>query len=362
MGPAKRSLRVFRNSQSASSDRTGRERTGRSTASQVPLGPAVHSSFTGSHAVYSARPQAGSPRWVSTFCRLRRDRPAGVRLRRAPLVRRRLSAGRSAAISRGSARPAAGRGRPGPGPARPVGRAGRGLLPPPRRRLSAWARRKGRWRGVGGERGARHGAGLGLEADVVAVLPVPAGHRALHAGALGAHRLQYPSARGAWRVCAALGGPGGAALALPRRARRRLRGRPEAAGRVWRPRRAGVAAPPAVPPPLPAQRVRCRGSAPPGEASVAALRAGGRRRGFRGRGGGRREEGRAGPGRGKAGLGRRARPVPAAGGGAAAFARARGLSPPRRQGLKAPGLHQLTCCPSCGRILVLVFHVLSLGV
>lgn len=83
---------------------------------------------------------------------------------------------------------------------------------------------------------------------------------------------------------------------------------------------------------------------------------------FSGQGGGRREEGRAGPGRGKAGLGRRARPVPAAGGGAAAFARARGLSPPRRQGLKAPGLHQLTCCPSCGRILVLVFHVLSLGV
>lgn len=90
-------------------------------------------------------------------------------------------------------------------------------------------------------------------------------------------------------------GARGAALALPRRARRRLRGRPEAAGRVWRPRRAGVAAPPAVPPPLPAQRVRCRGSAPPGEASVAALRAGGRRRGFWGGGGGGGR--RAGPGR-----------------------------------------------------------------
>lgn len=37
-----------------------------------------------------------------------------------------------------------------------------------------------------------HGAGAGLEADVLVLLPVPAGHGALHAGALGADRLQYP--------------------------------------------------------------------------------------------------------------------------------------------------------------------------
>lgn len=105
-------------------------------------------------------------------------------------------------------------GPPGPGGQRAPGRgAGRGAGPrrgralrrrrrreggsraatAPRHR-SAWARRGAS--GGRGERGARHGAGLGLEADVVAVLPVPAGHRALHAGALGAHRLQYPSAGG----------------------------------------------------------------------------------------------------------------------------------------------------------------------
>lgn len=48
------------------------------------------------------------------------------------------------------------------------------------------------------ERGARHGAGLGLEADVVAVLPVPAGHRAVHAGALGAYRLQFNASFHCW--------------------------------------------------------------------------------------------------------------------------------------------------------------------
>lgn len=61
---------------------------------------------------------------------------------------------------------------------------------------SAWARRGAS--GGRGERGARHGAGLGLEADVVAVLPVPAGHRALHAGALGAHRLQFNASFHRW--------------------------------------------------------------------------------------------------------------------------------------------------------------------
>lgn len=47
-------------------------------------------------------------------------------------------------------------------------------------------------------RGARHGAGLGLEAYVVAVLPVPADHRAVHAGALGAHRLQFHARLHRW--------------------------------------------------------------------------------------------------------------------------------------------------------------------
>lgn len=37
------------------------------------------------------------------------------------------------------------------------------------------------------------GAGAGLEADVLVLLPVPAGHGALHAGALGADCVQYPA-------------------------------------------------------------------------------------------------------------------------------------------------------------------------
>lgn len=41
-------------------------------------------------------------------------------------------------------------------------------------------------------RGAwRDGAGAGLEADVLVLLPVPAGHGAVHAGALGAHHVQF---------------------------------------------------------------------------------------------------------------------------------------------------------------------------
>lgn len=35
------------------------------------------------------------------------------------------------------------------------------------------------------------GAGAGLEADVLVLLPVPAGHGALHAGTLGADRVQF---------------------------------------------------------------------------------------------------------------------------------------------------------------------------
>lgn len=35
------------------------------------------------------------------------------------------------------------------------------------------------------------GAGAGLEADVLVLLPVPAGHGALHAGALGADCVQF---------------------------------------------------------------------------------------------------------------------------------------------------------------------------
>lgn len=47
-----------------------------------------------------------------------------------------------------------------------------------------------------------HGAGAGLEADVLVLLPIPAGHSTLHAGALGADRVQYPLLPGlawAWR-------------------------------------------------------------------------------------------------------------------------------------------------------------------
>lgn len=36
-----------------------------------------------------------------------------------------------------------------------------------------------------------HGAGASMEADVLVLLPVPAGHCALHAGALGANRVQF---------------------------------------------------------------------------------------------------------------------------------------------------------------------------
>ena len=39
----------------------------------------------------------------------------------------------------------------------------------------------------------RDGAGAGLETDVLVLLPVPAGHGALHAGALGADCVQYPA-------------------------------------------------------------------------------------------------------------------------------------------------------------------------
>lgn len=47
-----------------------------------------------------------------------------------------------------------------------------------------------------------HGAGASMEANVLVLLPVPAGHCALHAGALGANRVQYPvcpGLAGAWR-------------------------------------------------------------------------------------------------------------------------------------------------------------------
>lgn len=47
-------------------------------------------------------------------------------------------------------------------------------------------------------RGEVVAGGEGLEADVVAVLPVPAGHRAVHAGALGAYRLQFDASFHCW--------------------------------------------------------------------------------------------------------------------------------------------------------------------
>lgn len=42
-----------------------------------------------------------------------------------------------------------------------------------------------------GWRFVRDGAGAGLEANVVVLLPVPAGHGALHAGAVGADCVQF---------------------------------------------------------------------------------------------------------------------------------------------------------------------------
>lgn len=36
-----------------------------------------------------------------------------------------------------------------------------------------------------------HGAGVSMEANVLVLLPVPAGHCTLHAGALGANRVQF---------------------------------------------------------------------------------------------------------------------------------------------------------------------------
>lgn len=36
-----------------------------------------------------------------------------------------------------------------------------------------------------------HGVGASMEADVLVLLPVPPGHCTLHAGALGANRVQF---------------------------------------------------------------------------------------------------------------------------------------------------------------------------
>lgn len=119
-----------------------------------------------------------------------------------------------------------------------VGEGGSRPATAPRLR-SAWARRRRLGAGRGWEeRGARHGAGLGLEADVVAVLPVPAGHRAVHAGALGAYRLQYPSAGGAWPAGRGALGPGGLrtvswGCSRGRREARRGEARPAGAAGPW---------------------------------------------------------------------------------------------------------------------------------
>lgn len=98
-------------------------------------------------------------------------------------------------------------------------RAGLGVHGDARSQQGQWAQGGGgrapRPGALGGERAAGrpdaaasreahggHGAGAGLEADVLVLLPVPAGHGALHAGTLGADRVQYPvlpGLAGAWR-------------------------------------------------------------------------------------------------------------------------------------------------------------------
>lgn len=189
---------------------------------------------------------------------------------------------------------AAGRGRPGPGRGR--GRAVPAAPPPPPLGLGP---ARGRWRA-----GERHGAGLGVEADVVAVLPVPAGHRALHAGALGAHRLQYPSAGRAWPggcECGAGAAPLSVALC------------PAAAPELARGRRAGVAAP----------RALCGARGAPGPGSCC-------RRGLLGA-----AESRAGRGVGPGRAGGSRPEAPSAAGGAAASAWDRGLNSPCLRGLSS---------------------------
>lgn len=109
-------------------------------------------------------------------------------------------------------------------------RAGLGVHGDAQARQDQWAQGGGgrapRPGALGGERAAGppdaatpreahggHGAGASMEADVLVLLPVPAGHCALHAGALGANRVQYPvcpGLAGAWRGArAGLEGGGG---------------------------------------------------------------------------------------------------------------------------------------------------------
>lgn len=106
-------------------------------------------------------------------------------------------------------------------------RAGLGVHGDAQARQDQWAQGSGgrapRPGALGGERAAGppdaaasreahggHGAGASMETDVLVLLPVPAGHCALHAGALGANRVQYPVCPGlarAWRGArAGLGG------------------------------------------------------------------------------------------------------------------------------------------------------------
>lgn len=112
-------------------------------------------------------------------------------------------------------------------------RAGLGVHGDAQARQDQWAQGGGgrapRPGALGGERAAGppdaatpreahggHGAGASMEADVLVLLPVPAGHCALHAGALGANRVQYPvcpGLAGAWRGArAGLEGGGGGVL------------------------------------------------------------------------------------------------------------------------------------------------------
>lgn len=98
-------------------------------------------------------------------------------------------------------------------------RAGLGVHGDAQARQDQWAQGSGgrapRPGALGGERAAGppdaaasreahggHGAGASMETDVLVLLPIPAGHCALHAGALGANRVQYPvcpGLAGAWR-------------------------------------------------------------------------------------------------------------------------------------------------------------------
>lgn len=114
-------------------------------------------------------------------------------------------------------------------------RAGLGVLGDARSRQGQWAQGGGgraqKPGALGGERAAGwpdtaasreahggHGAGAGLETNVLVLLPVPSGHGTLHAGTLGADRVQYPvllGLAGAWRGaragcgCGCLGAQGG---------------------------------------------------------------------------------------------------------------------------------------------------------